>query len=186
MRKKTKEVLEKRRVPSKEAGTASKDDDRAEQISEVEKGLCKIAGVFDKRTAYRIMSQLQAMLIWTPSNTTPGGRFMAAFETLAELKPTNMSESLLAVQMIGVHEAAVRFLRNATIQAQTVEGQDINMLRAIKLMRLFNEQLEAMAKLKGKVGQQKVVVEHVHVHKGGQAIVGTVTAAKEPLGERGK
>jgi hypothetical protein len=34
-----------------------------------------------------------------------------------------------------------------------------------------------MAKLKGKTRQQKVIVEHVHVHHGGQAIVGTVTAA---------
>jgi hypothetical protein len=33
-----------------------------------------------------------------------------------------------------------------------------------------------MAKLKGKTGRQKVTVEHVHVHKGGQAIVGTVAA----------
>jgi len=45
-------------------------------------------------------------------------------------------------------------------------------------MRLFNEQLEAMQKLKGKAGQQKVTVEHVHVHEGGQAIVGAVSAGK--------
>ena len=47
-------------------------------------------------------------------------------------------------------------------------------------MRLFNEQLEAMSKLKGKAGQQKVTVEHVHVHGGGQAIVGAVSAEKSP------
>jgi hypothetical protein len=47
-------------------------------------------------------------------------------------------------------------------------------------MRLFNEQLEAMAKLKGKAGQQKVTVEHVHVHKGGQAIVGAISAEGTP------
>jgi len=41
-------------------------------------------------------------------------------------------------------------------------------------MRLFTEQVEAMAKLKGKSGQQQVVVEHVNVAAGGQAIVGTV------------
>ena len=41
-------------------------------------------------------------------------------------------------------------------------------------MRLFTEQLEAMAKLKGKAGQQRVVVEHVTVAAGGQAIVGAV------------
>ena len=43
-------------------------------------------------------------------------------------------------------------------------------------MRVFSEQLEAMQKLRGKAGQQRVTVEHVHVHNGAQAIVGTVTA----------
>ena len=46
-------------------------------------------------------------------------------------------------------------------------------------MRLFTEQLEAMAKLKGKSGQQRVVVEHVNVAAGGQAIVGTVIPGGE-------
>jgi hypothetical protein len=48
-------------------------------------------------------------------------------------------------------------------------------------MRLFKEQLEALAKLKGKTGHQKVTVEHVHVYQGGQAIVGPVTAAESAL-----
>jgi GTPase len=53
-------------------------------------------------------------------------------------------------------------------------------------MRLFTEQLEAMSKLKGKVGQQKVTVEHVHVHDGGQAIVGAVSTGKPDRGEGDK
>jgi hypothetical protein len=39
---------------------------------------------------------------------------------------------------------------------------------------VFIEQVETMAKLKGKTGQQQVVVEHVTVKAGGQAIVGAV------------
>ena len=54
---------------------------------------------------------------------------------------------------------------------------DVHMTRARALMRLFIELGEAMQKLKGKTGQQKVTVEHVHVHHGGQAIVGAVTSA---------
>jgi hypothetical protein len=37
---------------------------------------------------------------------------------------------------------------------------------ATRLMRLFNEQLDAIAKLNKKTGRQKVTVEHVHVHSG--------------------
>jgi hypothetical protein len=70
---------------------------------------------------------------------------------------------------------ALMFLNRATLPEQTVDGVDRNVVRATRLMRLHLEQIEAMQKLKGKAGQQKVTVEHVHVHEGGQAIVGAVT-----------
>ncbi len=82
---------------------------------------------------------------------------------------------MLAVQMIGAQRAAMTFLERATLPGQTSDGIDANVLRATRLMRLFNEQVETMAKLKGKGGQQRVVVEHVTVAAGGQAIVGSVT-----------
>jgi hypothetical protein len=44
---------------------------------------------------------------------------------------------------------------------------------ASKLLRTYTAQVEALAKLRRK-GEQKVRVEHVHVHPGGQAIVGAV------------
>ena len=61
-----------------------------------------------------------------------------------------------------------------------MEGADANVHRAVRLLRLFNEQLQALATLRGKTGQQKVTVEHVHVYEGGQAIVGSVDT---PRGE---
>jgi hypothetical protein len=42
-------------------------------------------------------------------------------------------------------------------------------------MRIFSEQVETWLRLKGKGGQQRVVVEHVTVAAGGQAVVGMVT-----------
>jgi hypothetical protein len=98
-----------------------------------------------------------------------------AVETLEEMKPEGALQSMLAVQMIGVHNTAIKFLMWATDKDQTIEGVDAHVLRATRLMRVFNDQLEAFAKLKGKTSEQKVTVEHVHVHEGGQAIVGNVT-----------
>jgi len=46
-------------------------------------------------------------------------------------------------------------------------------------MRVFIQQLEAGQKLKGKAGPQPLTVEQVHVHQGGQAIVGSVNTSKE-------
>ncbi len=51
--------------------------------------------------------------------------------------------------------------------------------QANKLSRTYTLLLDALNRHRGK-GQQKVTVEHVHVHSGGQAIVGTVqTSALE-------
>ena len=40
----------------------------------------------------------------------------------------------------------------------------------------------ALDRKRGTGGQQKVTVEHVHVHSGGQAVVGNIAAAGRPGG----
>jgi hypothetical protein len=93
---------------------------------------------------------------------------------LAELEPQTATQALLAAQMVGAQRLAMTFMERATLEGQTVAGADASVLRATRLMRVFMEQVETMARLKGKSGQQRVVVEHVTVAAGGQAIVGTV------------
>jgi len=102
------------------------------------------------------------------------GAYLRAMAMLGELQPRTATESLLAAQMIGAQRLAMTFLERAMLKDQTSEGIDANILRATRLMRVFNEQVETMAKLKGKSGQQRVVVEHVTVAAGGRAIVGAV------------
>lgn len=157
---------------------------RAELIDKLRADMCQLAGIKSKDLAERISSQV-ALLQVLEASSAPVERLGIAWQTLGELQPENATQALLAVQMIGVHHAAVSFLYRATLQGQTFDGADANVLRATRLMRLFTEQLEAMAKLKGKTGQQKVIVEHVHVHQGGQAIVGAVSATKGNQGEGG-
>ena len=82
-------------------------------------------------------------------------------------------EAMLAVQMVATHFAATRALRRLK-GSDTVPQQDSNGNLAVKLLRTFTAQAEALQRYRGK-GQQKVTVEHVHVHTGGQAIVGTVS-----------
>jgi hypothetical protein len=81
-------------------------------------------------------------------------------------------EGMLATQMVITHIAAVSALRRLN-GSQTVSVQDSNGNLAVKLLRTFTMQVEALQRYRGK-GQQKVTVEHVHVHAGGQAIVGAV------------
>jgi hypothetical protein len=48
-------------------------------------------------------------------------------------------------------------------------------------MNLFLKQVETLEKYRGKAAQQKVIVEHVHIHEGGQAVVGHIES--KPRGE---
>ena len=61
---------------------------------------------------------------------------------------------------------------------QNFEGRRENLSQANKLSRTYATLLEALNRHRGK-GQQKVTVEHVHVHSGGQAVVGMVETPGE-------
>ena len=80
---------------------------------------------------------------------------------------------MLAVQMVGVHNLAMETLKRAMITDQTFEGKEANVTQATRMLRTYIFQMEALKRYRTG-GQQKVVVEHVNVNQGGQAIVGVV------------
>jgi len=92
------------------------------------------------------------------------------------INPNDEIEAMLASQMVATHFAAMRSMR-ALKNSDTVAAQDSNGNIAIKLMRTYTAQMEALNRYRGK-GQQKMTVEHVHVYSGGQAIVGQVSNRK--------
>src|SRR5271166_3625269 len=95
------------------------------------------------------------------------------FDALIGIAPKDEIEGMLAAQLIACHNASMECYRRAMIGEQTFEGRRENLSQANKLSRTYATLLEALNRHRGK-GQQKVTVEHVHVHEGGQAIVGNV------------
>ena len=63
-------------------------------------------------------------------------------------------------------------------KANTIHHRDRAERAFNKLARTFTTQVEALKRHRTG-GQQKVTVEHVHVHEGGQAIVGHVEHSAE-------
>lgn len=96
-----------------------------------------------------------------------------AFAALVGIGPKDELEGMMGAQLIASHSAAMECYRRAMIGEQTFEGRSENLNQANKLSRTFTMLLDALNRHRGK-GQQKVTVEHVHVHAGGQAIVGAV------------
>lgn len=97
-------------------------------------------------------------------------RQVSSLSLLAGISPNDEFEGMLAAQILASHNAAMECYRRAMIAEQTFEGRRENLNQANKLSRTHATLLEAMNRHRGK-GQQKVTVEHVHVHEGGQAIV---------------
>jgi hypothetical protein len=91
---------------------------------------------------------------------------------LSGIQPQDELEGMLAVQMIGVHNMAMEYMGKAT-RTDRVNFMSTYMNVATKSLRTFTAQMEALKKYRTG-GQQKMIVEHVHVNEGGQAIVGTV------------
>jgi hypothetical protein len=85
-------------------------------------------------------------------------------------------EGMLAAQMVATHSAAMERLRRSMIPGQSFDARDLNLKHANKLLQTYARQPEVLDRHRGK-GQQKITVEHVTVEAGGQAIVGSVTAA---------
>jgi hypothetical protein len=101
-------------------------------------------------------------------------QIMAALDGLIGIHPRDELEGMMAAQLIASHSAAMECYRRAMIGEQTFEGRREVLNQANKLSRSFARLLETLNRYRGK-GQQKVTVEHVHVHAGGQAVVGAVS-----------
>jgi hypothetical protein len=99
----------------------------------------------------------------------------AAVAAMVGIGPKDELEGMLAGQIIAAHNASMECYRRAMLPEQPFEGWRESLTQANKLSRTYAALLEALNRHRGK-GQQKVTVEHVHVHEGGQAIVGSVEA----------
>lgn len=91
----------------------------------------------------------------------------------------------MAAQMIAVHNATMECFRRATFRDLSLEQYASFLKHGQKCAALFQRQMEALDRRRGK-GQQKVTVEHVHVGPGGQAIVGNVDLSQGRKGHGAK
>ena len=92
---------------------------------------------------------------------------------LTGIAPRDEVEGMIAAQMLACHDASMDCFRYA-VAANKTSGLFRDYLnQAGKLSRTFPMLLDALNRHRGK-GQQKITVEHVHVHSGAQAVVGVV------------
>lgn len=131
-----------------------------------------------------LLANQAAQALWL-TNSSPEERQKQLSATIAALigiAAKDELEGMMAAQLVAAHNASMECYRRAMIGDQTFEGRRENLAQANKLSRTYATLIEALNRHRGK-GEQKVTVEHVHVHAGGQAVVGMVaTSPGQPGG----
>jgi hypothetical protein len=149
--------------------------------SDVEGWLARLDDLFGSNGRSFSLSQLSHILSVAQSangyDKTKVNALLAAIEGAG---PVDELQAMLAVQMAVTHDMAMQAMRRA-MRVDQISQYDSAGNMAVKLMRTFTAQVEALAKLQ-RGGEQ--VVKVVHVHPGGQAVVGTVVTGTQ-YGEGG-
>lgn len=110
-------------------------------------------------------------LVKASTGTYDQPKLNALLAAVDAVKPEDEIQAMLAVQLVACHEAAMLVVKRI-MTAEQIPQVDCAGNLAVKLMRTYTMQVEALSKLK-RGGEQTVRV--VHVHAGAQAVVGNVT-----------
>jgi len=133
--------------------------------------LLNALGTTNTNFADGLIKQLSCIATDGQEVATDDINFMVA--VVGDIEPRDQMEAMLAAQMSAVHMATMSFAARLTSSDRLYQIEAAQ--KALnKLARTFTTQMEALNRYRGK-GQQKMTVEHVHVHEGGQAIVGNVS-----------
>jgi hypothetical protein len=92
------------------------------------------------------------------------------------IRPNDEIEGMIIAQIIATHNAVMECHRRAMLDNERFEVWREALNQASKLSRSWAGLVNTLDRHRGK-GQQQIRVEHVHVNKGGQAIVGSINGA---------
>jgi hypothetical protein len=139
------------------------------------KGTLKQIGGSQSDNWNNVLANQTFQTLWLKNSDkeTSDRQVSATAAGLVGIGPKEELEGMIAAQLLAAHNAAMECYRRAMIGEQSFEGRRENLSQANKLSRTYAVLLDALNRHRGK-GQQKVTVEHVHVHSGGQAVVGMV------------
>jgi hypothetical protein len=153
------------------------DDGEIEQITpsaEAAAAARRMFGIGDTGSlATRLLSQAVGAMKPLQGGKASASEVNDAAALLEGIAPRDAVEGMLAGQMVAAHNVAMRCLRLASLKGQSHQAVEANINRATKLMRTYTSQIEALNRHRSEA-RQTMIVKHVHVHEGGQAIVGNV------------
>ncbi|HQP88421.1 MAG TPA: hypothetical protein PLL76_19400 [Thermoanaerobaculia bacterium] len=144
--------------------------------------LIEATGCSDLETADWLLREVASTFL---NSMSARERLNAAGRMLAALAPRSPLEGLLCSQIVAVHGLAMRLINIGAASEIGFVHLSPSLDGANKLLRTFTMQVEALQRLRtAGVTEQRVVVQHVTVADGGQAVIGAVSRAGGEEGGR--
>ena len=119
--------------------------------------LAKVAGIDDGNLALKLAEQAGGCV----RHGDDDANWNLAVAGIRSIAPRDGVEAMLATQMVATHHAALAFLRRAE-NAEFVDHMTTAGGLAVKLLRTYASQVEALSRYRNG-GKQQVVVQHQHV-----------------------
>lgn len=149
------------------------DLDSDEARREFQERICEITGAIDHEVGFNLLTKACDALTKSSDSIETSVRTLNAItKAMYSMQPLDEIEGQLISQLVVLHEHCMSWLGRAR-RTDRVDFANTYLNGASKLMTRHQEALAALIKYR-RGGQQRVYVEHVHVHGGGQAIVGNV------------
>lgn len=137
--------------------------------------VCEATGSKNTQFAMRLFDACKnatgMMNLDKPKETV--GQMNVILDALYALKPEDVIAGMLVTQLVSLHFQSMNYLTSSSNNNLSPQVKDMHVNRAVKLGRLFNEKLETLQRYLRK-GTQQVIVQHLSVQSGAQAIVGNV------------
>jgi predicted thioredoxin/glutaredoxin len=130
------------------------------------KSIMESLGITDRDFIIGIHGQLMS------ADSIDGNGLEFAVSVIKGIKPRDQLEVMSAAEMAVFHMSTMKFLRRLGEARGTTLEESAQRI-VTKLSRAFTDQMGALKRYRTG-GEQKIVVQHVSVSDGGQAIVGTV------------
>jgi len=133
--------------------------------------VARATGTTHRALARRLV--MEAMAIRRP----PEGEEQAVLEevlaALLEIGPTDGSQGMLAVQIIGAHALAIKYLKRAAEASHPEAEQHYGRL-AERAMLMGKRNMDAINRRQNAGQAQRIIVEKIEIKQGGQGIIGNV------------
>ena len=128
----------------------------------------------DREDAVNLMTSLQINATGAHQGSIDLEAINGALALVDSIGATDPIEAMIISQMVATYQASMK-MTGRMQRAETIEATELYSKMADKTNKAFNQQVRALDKHRHQ-GKQTVVVKHVNVESGGQAIVGDINA----------